>query len=235
MPALSPFVRPLEFLAGALLSTGLACGNAEPEPAAKEKPSTSEKNTDTGQPPKKSKPKLVHFEDTNSGLTRLMRTLRVAIESDDEAKTVSLLGSLRLSDAKLWMKTTFGETLGKTLAVTYAEQSGEIGVLAALLKEQFKLGRTEILVDRFESSDDLKATGYQRAALNKMQTRTALYSVRFRSTDGTQSFHIWSFVHNNESFRYVGKLRGTGKENMVKERDLSEYRIRDVDRIRSQK
>ncbi len=235
MPVLSPFVRPLAFLASALLSTGLACGNAEPEPATKEKPPTSEKKPGKGQPPKKSKPKLVHFEDTNSGLKRLMRTLRVAIVSDDEAKTVSLLGSLRLSDADRWMTTTFGETLGKTLAATYSKQSDEIGVLAALLKEQFKLGRTEILVDRFESSDDLKATGYQRAALNKMQTPTGLYSVRFRSTDGTESFHIWSFVHTNKSFRYVGKLRGTGKENMVKERDLSEYRIRDVERIRSQK
>ncbi|MBL4632979.1 MAG: hypothetical protein JKY56_03855 [Kofleriaceae bacterium] len=230
-----PFVRLLAFLAGALLSTGLACGNSESEPATKEKPPTSEKNTSGEQPPKKSKPKLVHFEDTSSGLKRLMRTLRVAIESDDEAKTVSLLRSLRLSDAKLWMKTTFGETLGETLATTYAIQSDEIGVLAALLKEQFKLGRTEIQVERFESSDDLKATGYQRAALNKMLTPTGLYSVRFRSMGGTETFHIWSFVHNNKSFRYVGKLRDTGKKNMVKKRDLSEYRIRDVERISAQK
>ncbi len=160
-----------------------------------------------------------------------MRNLRVAIESDDQPEIVAILTSLQLSEPELWMTNVFGEPLGKELAKGYQPQREDIGKLAQLLKTQFADELTEISIERFQTAETSTATGYQSEALKKMKTPVGLYSVRFRSKDGKRNYHLWSFVHDKESFRYIGKLREAGAEQIVGERDLSEYRIEDVKRI----
>lgn len=233
MPISFPFVSSLAFLACAVLSGSSGCGNSQETPAETVVPADAKQAKE--KPVAPVKVKEPRYEDTRSGLERLMRNLRVAIQSEDEKQTVVLLKSLRLSDADTWMKTTFGDELGKTLSEKYVLESDEIGIVASVLKEQFALGRTEITTERFESAEAELATGYQSEAIKKMQTPVGLYSVRFRSKDGTKSFHFWSFVHDKKSFRYVGKLRAAGTKKLVKGRDLSEFRIRDVERISSLK
>jgi hypothetical protein len=54
------------------------------------------------------------------------------------------------------------------------------------------------------------------------------------SEDGKRKFHLWSFVHHEGSFRYVGKLRGVAKERTLGDRDLNEYRLADAERLAAQ-
>lgn len=176
----------------------------------------------------------IQYSGTIAGLKRLMRDLRTAVTANDEAEMTVLVGSLRISDSEQWMANVFGDELGAQLSAEYTPQREEIGLLVALLKEQFGKGLTTIQVERFQTANVQTATGYQSTALSKMQSTVALYSVRLSSDTSVDSFHLWSFVHQGGSFRYVGKLRAVAPKRIGGGRDLNEYRLRDVDRIGAQ-
>ena len=180
------------------------------------------------------RPEDVHYEATISGLTRYMRDLRFAIMGNDEPATGLLMASLRLEEHPLWMARVFGNELGAALSAQYQPQSDEIGLLVRVLREQFDKGLTELQVYRFQTATATSATGYQSEALRQMVAPEALYSVRLSSKDRSQSFHLWSFVHNNGSFRFVGKLRGVATPKPLDGRDLNEYRLSDAERLRAQ-
>lgn len=179
------------------------------------------------------KPGDIRYDNDRSGLERLMRDLRTAINADDEPEIAVLLASLRMQNDDAWLKATFGEKLGAKLSADYKPHKEEIGVLAQHLAEQFKKGLTEIQVDRFQTPGVQTSTGYQSAALKQMDAEAVapLYSVRFVSEDDKRSFHLWSFVHREGSFRYIGKLRGVAKKNALDGRDLNEYRLSDAERL----
>lgn len=178
------------------------------------------------------KPEEIENEDSIAGLQILMRDLRKAIRDDDQPEIAVLLASLRLENDEAWFKTTFGDKLGSKLSTEYKPYKEEIGVLAAHLDVQFKEGLTEIEVDRFQTPDVTAATGYQSEALKKMTTPVALFSVRLVSEDGKGMFHLWSFVHHEGSFRYIGKLRGVAeKRPLGVHDDLNEYRLADAERL----
>lgn len=181
------------------------------------------------------RPKDVKYEATISGLGRFMRDLRVAIQSEDEPATGLMMASLRLQDPDAWMSRTFGNELGKTLSAEYKPQSEEIGVLAQVLREQFDKGLTEVDIGRYQTNENPSATGYQSAALSKMVAAAPLYSVRLYSEDHKQVFHVWSFIHDGESFRFVGKLRAVAEKKALGGRDLNEYRVSDAERLAAQK
>lgn len=179
-------------------------------------------------------PEDIRYDNTISGLERLMRDLRVAIVADDENQSALLLASLRLPEADTWMKQVFGDELGAQLSDEYKPQQEEIGLLAEVLAEQFEQGLTEVEGYRFRTPDVLSATGYQSAALKKMTTQVALYSARLYSPDRSRTFHLWSFVHEENSFRYVGKLRSVAAKRASGGRDLNEYRLSDALRLSAQ-
>ncbi len=177
------------------------------------------------------RPQDLTYEATISGLTRFMRDLRVAIMSKDEPATGLMIASLRLQDYDSWMTTTFGNDLGRALSAQYKPQSEEIGLLVEVLREQFDKGLTEIDVGRYQTKENPSSTGYQSAAIGKMINAAPLYSVRLASKDRKQSFHIWSFVHDKGSFRFVGKLQAVATKRALGGRDLNEYRISDAERL----
>lgn len=179
-------------------------------------------------------PQDLRYEPTISGLTLFMRDLRVAIMSNDEPAVGLMVASLRLKSPELWMTKTFGEDLGNALTEQYMPQSEEIGLLVEVLKEQYDAGLVEVDVGRFQTKDNPSATGYQSAALGKMLSAVPLYSVRLVTADRKKSFHIWSFVHENESFRFIGKLRSVATKRALGGRDLNEYRISVAEKMSKQ-
>jgi hypothetical protein len=180
------------------------------------------------------KPEEIEYEGTRLGLEILMRDLRTAIPADDQPEITVLLASLRLQDDEAWFKKTFGAKLGAKLSADYKPHKEEIGVLAEHLKEQFKEGLTKIQVDRFQTANVATSTGYQSEALKKMVEKVALFSVRLVSEDGKRMFHLWSFVHHEDSFRYIGKLQGVAEKRKLGDRDLNEYRLADAERLVAQ-
>ena len=64
-----------------------------------------------------------------------------------------------------------------------------------------------------------------------MKTKKTLYSVRLVDTDRKRSFHLWSFVHFEGSFRYVGKLSAVAKRWPSGDLDLNEFRMEDAERL----
>jgi len=212
---------------------GVACDEGGEPKAA-----TPAKAFDAAPPPPNpaigKKPEDVAYAPTIAGLERLMGDLRGAVTSNDEPATGLLLASLRLTDSAAWMAQTFGEKLGPILDAEYQPQRDDIGQLAQVLKDHFDQGITEIHGYRYQTAGVLSATGYQSAALSKMTTPSALYSVRLASRDGKKSFHIWSFVHDKGSFRFVGKLKAVTTKKALGGRDLNEYRLSDAKRLAAQ-
>ena len=176
----------------------------------------------------------IRYENSNDGLRRLMRDIKTGILAEDEEEIAVLLASLRLEDDESFMKLTFGDKLGATLSAEYKPHREEIGVLAKHLKRKFEDGLSTIETFSFESPDMQTATGYQSAALAEMETKVPLYSVRFLDSDRKQSFHLWSFVHFEGSFRYIGKLTKVATEKRSGGRDLNELRIEDAERLITQ-
>jgi hypothetical protein len=176
----------------------------------------------------------ISYADSNDGLDRLMKDLKTAILADDEPEMAILLASLRLEDDETFLKSTFGDALGATLSAQYKPHREEIGVLATHLKEKFESGLRNIEAFSFSQREMQTATGYQNAALDKMKVRRTLYSVRLSNTDKTETFHLWSFVHFEGSFRYIGKLKGVAGKNSKGGRDLNELRKSDAERLIAQ-
>ncbi len=214
-------------LVGALATLALgACEDEKKEPETAPAPAVAiDAQAEPESPFAGKTPKDIEFAPTTAGLTELMDALRTAIQSQDEPTIGLLVASLRLEEHEAWMTKTFGADLGKALSEQYKPQYEEIGSLVDVLREQYGNGLLEVDAERFQTKDNSSATGYQSAALGKMVSKVPLYSVRLVTSDRKKTFHIWSFVHEDGSFRFVGKLAKVATKRPMGGRDLNEYRI----------
>jgi len=172
------------------------------------------------------------YPNNAAGLTALLTDLLAARQAGEKDRTYSLTESLRLRDYETWFNARFGAELGARLTADYKIQFDDILGLADAIESLRDDGRPELSVERFEGSEDTKAVGYQVAALKAMKQPVALYSVRLRAAGKKKTFHIWSFVHDGKSFRYVGKMKPVAKAEITKAGDILEFRVADVDRIK---
>jgi hypothetical protein len=111
----------------------------------------------------------------------------------------------------------------------------DIGSLGVTLRALVKTDQTKVKVDRFTKADDPGAVGYQVKAIELSKKPLELYSVRLTDED-KKVFHVWSFVHEDGTFRYVGKLREllTDKQRTispVSKHDTLEFTAEDAARI----
>lgn len=218
---------------------GAGCNDEEtegpPEATAAPPAATAPKTGDapgagTAQP--EVKPGPPSYPDSVQGLESLMRTLVSAIQNDDTAEEARLLESMRLEDPKAWFGETFEPRIAERLVAEYEPLAGGIGHLVNALKGPIDAGQTDVKADRFDAPDMQGATGYQQTALTRMKKKVPLYSVRLSTRDGKRTFHVWSFVYQNGTFRLVGKMRDVEEKPpvMVGGRDPLEYR--EIDRKR---
>lgn len=218
---------------------GAGCNDEEAEgppeatasPTATGSPKTSDA-TGTTPPQPQVKPGPPTYPDSVQGLESLMGSLVSAIQNDDTAEEARLLESMRLEDPKAWFNETFEPRIAERLIAEYEPLNGGIGHLVNALKGPIDAGQTDVKADRFDAPDMQGATGYQQAALAHMKKKVALYSVRLSTRDGKRTFHVWSFVHHNGTFRLVGKMRDVEEKPpaLVGGRDPLEYR--EIDRPR---
>jgi hypothetical protein len=176
------------------------------------------------------------YPDTVQGLEGLMGALVKAVREDDAAETSRLLISLQLPAAEGWFREVFGPELGPTLLAEQEPQRTGIGWLASHIKGRIESGLVSIRAERFDAPDEPEAAGYQSAALRRMARRVPLYSVRFSTPDGKKSWHVWSFVHYQGTFRYVGKMRRVADGSPPAQgRDPLEYRQSEAARVKAER
>ena len=206
-----------------------AAGTAEATTA----PAVNPKATDPAAVPQPEvRPGPPTYPDSVQGLESLMRSLVSAIQNDDAGEEARLLESMRLEDPKAWFAEVFEPRIADRLVAEYEPLKGGIGHLVNALKGPIDAGQTDVKADRFDAPDMLGATGYQQAALAHMKKKVPLYSVRLSTRDGKRTFHVWSFVHHQGTFRLVGKMRTVEDKPPapVGGRDPLEYR--EIDRPR---
>lgn len=166
----------------------------------------------------------VAYPATAAGLEGLFTALINAVRSEDEDDIAMLTSSLELADHDRWFSDRFGAEMGATLSAEYAPVKGQFAQLARVLEGLIAGEQTQISVERFERADDPAATGYQSLALAAMKRATPLYSVRMTNGNRDDGFHIWSFVHDDGTFRWVGKLKAV-RAGPADDPDLLELRV----------
>jgi hypothetical protein len=171
------------------------------------------------------------YPDSVQGLENLMAALVKAIKDDNATEKARLLLSLQLPDAQAWFEGVFGAEFAPRLLNEHERTRSGIGWLGSHIEERLESGLVAIQAERFDAPEQTASAGYQSAALARMVQRVPLYSVRFASADGKRSWHLWSFVHHQGTFRYVGKLRkASDREPPARGRDPLEYRMSDAPR-----
>ena len=239
----------LSALVAALACTALAAckdkrdgGSPDTAPAARPTPTTGQPDGDTGPvpatqaaaPAPEVRPATVTYEDSIQGLESLMGQLVKAIQDDQPTEEARLLASLRLPDPPAWFHKVFDAPVADWLVAEYAPLSEGIGYLQNVLKPLINSGQTAVKVEKFDRAKLTAEVGYQSEALARMRTPVPLYSVRLTTPDGHKTFHLWSFVYEDGTFRYVGKMRAVLEHPpKTDKRDLLEYRLRDVERVKA--
>jgi hypothetical protein len=185
----------------------------------------------------------VTYAESKKALGELIDELLAALADDDRARANRLVESFELMDYQGWFTQHFGDALGSELAASYEPAVGRFDQLLGVLDELVDKGHDQVVIERFTSLTDKDAVMYQNLALRAMKKRAALYSVRLidpkaAAEDPDRVFHLWSFVHHDGSFRWVGKLKevapqGEEAADLIDDegRDRRELRLRELEKI----
>jgi hypothetical protein len=152
-------------------------------------------------------PEITRLDDTTDALEDQFKRLVANIKAGEYDLAETILKGYALPDAPKWFKDHFGDALGVELASGYEAQGRALPQLAKLIRSLTDKGLSLVTVERFEASSSPDAVGYQALALDKMRKKVALYSVRLSQDKDKDAFHLWSFMHDGTTFRWVGKMR----------------------------
>lgn len=172
----------------------------------------------------------IRYPDGVDGLEKLAGDLLGAAAADRRQPARLLAASLELPDPRTWFEGHFAPEVAARLTAEYEPMRGRTSELASLLTALAAEGRTLVAVERFDDPDSPEATGYQALALRAMTTKTPLYSLRLRKDGEGEGFHLWSLVHDGDSFRWVGKLKAITGRPPPPDPDPLELRVRSVPR-----
>jgi hypothetical protein len=136
---------------------------------------------------------------------RMQTLVRLCLAKDDAA-AIESVRSLLLPEAPTWFLATFGEEHARALALEYAPWILRLPDLPSEVRRNAAAGKTELLVERFERSDDEMATTFQAIALRKMKTKLPLYSMRLVEPGDEDGWHLWSFAWVDGKVRFIGRL-----------------------------
>lgn len=145
----------------------------------------------------------IRYPATTDGLHSLIKDMGDA--EDRRAAAIAL--SLFPADYEAWFNDTFGPEVGKRLIAEYAPNLDQFPTLPKLMIRQRDRGRTTIRVEKFDKADDPESTTYQSVAFKAMKQPVTLYSVRLTEPSKNGGLHLYNFVHDGQTFKFVGQLR----------------------------
>ncbi len=108
--------------------------------------------------------------------------------------------------AEDWFDRQFKPGIAKKLSAEYRNLAKTIDELPDLIAAQKAHGRTEVTVGRFHKAIDRNATGIQNAALQRMKSPTALFTIRLTKPGESTGFTLTSFVFIDGQYRFAGKM-----------------------------
>jgi hypothetical protein len=117
--------------------------------------------------------------------------------------------ALALPDASAFFQSTFGPELGGTLAAEYTQQAAKLPTIGSFFEVNRAKGRTRIFIEVLLKADDENANGFQQAAVRAMVRPIPLYTVNLVEPAKDIGASLWSFVHLDGKFRFIGKLKAT--------------------------
>ena len=217
-------MRTLVWTAALSLSLAPACGQGDESGASEEPGSGAEADRpppDAGDDapadaqPADASPGATYPADA-TGLRELIGDLQRLAREDDRARAFPLADSLRIGEPERFFSELFGAELGALIARDYGDKAERIRELVPLLAELGEAGKTAITVEAFDEPSE-GAVGYQARALSRMVEPTPLYSVRLAREGEGRGFHLWSFVHDGERFRWAGKMHAVAPDGEVAE------------------
>jgi TonB family protein len=129
-----------------------------------------------------------HYEDSPQGLANLLVDICAAKRAQNNAALDELFNGLMLPDYASWMVETFGEAMGRRMAVTYFEERG--GMPAQFSSGFSKLmegGAVNAEISSFGFPIRLKGKGTEPDILLETFRPTRIYFVRFYSADRTNT------------------------------------------------
>src|SRR4029077_20403385 len=169
---------------------------------------------DAGQPPTSNSPQnsartpvTNAYPDTIDGLRELLQRLVAAIQTGDTQETSRITQSLVVPDHRAWFARIFGTTAGGSVAELYTESlTGPAPSVSESLRGVVQEGKTNILVKRFEPTDDSLPEWYVRPLAAAMQKPTALYRAdAFKDQESSWNFPGY-FFYVDGGFRFVSQF-----------------------------
>lgn len=202
-----------------LLILAFGCGSDDPESAARAENSAGAKQgieivaltdeADAALAPDAEPP--IRYAATKDGLRTLVEDVTAALAGGDDSRAERIADSLALPDAASWFSQIFGPELGAELAADYQPTAARVGDILAAFQSAQDAGQSNIDIDRFPETSTF-ATGYQALAFERMKKPVTLYSIRLTVPKAERGLHLWSFAHDGESFRWVGKMKALSDE-----------------------
>lgn len=145
---------------------------------------------------------------TRGGLRAHIQQIMVMEEQGKHGAAVALAKDLELPDPDSFFAGYFEPGMAKRLAEEYKKQPLKLYALPTALRVQQKEHRrTQVLTNKHASIDDQSSTLLQHLALSKAKRPLILYSFKLIEPKANDGFVLWSFVHDGQTFRYVGKMR----------------------------
>ena len=176
--------------------------------------------------------------DTMEAFHARMEQLLAACRGGDAAKAEADARDLLLPDPRAWFAHAFGaEHPGlDALVREYEAKSAQLPSLPEAIRARAAAGQTEVLTERFVDPDDALATGFQAVVLRKVTKPIGLYSLRLLKPDAETGWHLWSFVHADGRFRFVGQMLALAPEAADPTlRQLGSLRVKDAEAILAQR
>lgn len=151
------------------------------------------------------------YTDTAASFDQFALDLVGAVKDDREKDFLAIAKTLELPDPKGWFGKTFTDDAGPRLLAEYESTPAQKRDLTTAWPDLRKMivdqKRDTIATSRHVSADDEMATGHQANALRAMKAPVALYRIQLTRADGEKSFTLWSFVHVDGKFRFIGKTK----------------------------
>ena len=148
------------------------------------------------------------FEADRAGLRKLFESIIAAHQRGELAVAQAMARQLELPDPGGFFASRFGAQRGAALTRELERSPLKLYALPKAMASEHTRGRKVLLTDELISEQDEGATYTQHLALklDQGQPKLKLYTLRMAREREEDGFALWSFIHDGQQFRYVGKL-----------------------------
>lgn len=148
----------------------------------------------------------IRYPASKTGLRTLTEDILEALAANDAERANRIAETLALPDPEAWFGEHFGPEIGAKLAAAYGPAAAGMDQMVAAFATAQDAGQSVIDIDRFTKTSPY-ATGYQALVFERARAPVTLYSIRLTTPDAERGLHLWSFIHDGDTFRWAGKMK----------------------------